>query len=194
MSFCVVGGDGLIGSALADHLLALGAETYITSRRKLSPDRPRISLDLTADDPFCAVPPIKTAFICAALTGFKRCEDDPALAFRTNVRGVYLVTKRFVMMGTRVILLSSSAIQNKPETVYGGTSALGEMLVLRQGYHLTAALRFGPVTRDDRKTYPDGAYDPVTIDAVIDAVLGMAERGDAGLHHLFRAGSMSHAA
>jgi len=77
----------------------------------------------------------------AALTGLKKCHDNPQLAFETNVYGTYNLLKN-CQQGTKIIFISSREVYGetlnsksketdttKPNNVYGITKLLAEQLV-----------------------------------------------------------------
>jgi UDP-glucose 4-epimerase len=78
----------------------------------------------------------------AALTGVKRCEDAPSLAFSVNVEGTYNLTMACVERGCRLIFSSSREVYGEtksgrtreeepliPNNIYGLTKMLGERIV-----------------------------------------------------------------
>jgi UDP-glucose 4-epimerase len=86
-------------------------------------------------------PPNATVHL-AALTGVKRCNDNPSLAFSTNVLGTYNVIAGCVACGCRLIFISSREVYGEtassrareddplvPNNVYGVTKMLAERLV-----------------------------------------------------------------
>ena len=77
----------------------------------------------------------------AALTGLKKCHDNPQLAFETNVYGTYNLLKN-CQSGTKIIFISSREVYGetinskskesdytKPNNVYGVTKMLAEQIV-----------------------------------------------------------------
>jgi len=76
-----------------------------------------------------------------ALTGLKKCHENPQLAFKTNVYGTYNLLKN-CQIGTKIIFISSREVYGetlnskskesdytKPNNVYGITKMLAEQLV-----------------------------------------------------------------
>jgi UDP-glucose 4-epimerase len=78
----------------------------------------------------------------AALTGLKKCHDDPALAFSTNVFGTYNVAIGCAAATAKLIFISSREVYGEsgvptpedappsPINTYGLTKLLGEHLIL----------------------------------------------------------------
>ncbi len=86
----------------------------------------------------------------AALTGIARCEQDPCLAFSTNVFGTYNVISACVACKAKLVFISSREVYGEtelrraaeddplfPNNIYGTTKFLGERLVT------WAACRYG---------------------------------------------------
>ena len=78
----------------------------------------------------------------AALTGIKRCNENPALAFSVNVLGTYNVIMGCVACGSKLVFVSSREVYGEtrsdrsreddppaPNNVYGVTKMLAEGLV-----------------------------------------------------------------
>jgi len=78
----------------------------------------------------------------AALTGVRRCNENPSLAFLINVLGTYSVIKACVVAKSKLIFISSREVYGEsmsdrtgesdplvPNNVYGVTKLLGERLV-----------------------------------------------------------------
>lgn len=79
----------------------------------------------------------------AALTGVRRCNDNPSLAFSVNVLGTYNVIMGCVACGCRLIFISSREVYGEtkssrtreddplvPNNIYGITKMLAERLVI----------------------------------------------------------------
>jgi len=78
----------------------------------------------------------------AALTGIRKCNENPSLAFMTNLLGTYNVVMECVANGSKLIFVSSREVYGDtattstredapliPNNVYGVTKMLGERLV-----------------------------------------------------------------
>jgi dTDP-4-dehydrorhamnose reductase len=155
----VIGADSRLGAALMGHLASHGARVSGTSRRRpLGPDR--IYLDLAeGNGDVSALPDADAAVFCAAVTGFSACRADPERARRVNVEAIETLTSHFAARGTRMLLLSTSAVfdggsphaaddrPRRPRTVYGRLKAEAEDIVLKRG--TGAVLRLTKVVSAD---------------------------------------------
>lgn len=158
----VVGGDGLIGGAVAARLRAGGGAVIATTRRSGAISGSDFRLDL-ADDPggWPELPEVDAAVLCAAVARLGECEADPAASRRVNVDGALALARRLADRGSYVLLLSSDKVfdgtrpartrgdARSPATEYGrqksaaeqGLLALGpECAVLRLSKVLSPAL------------------------------------------------------
>lgn len=145
MKALVVGGDGLIGRALAQALRAAGHSVAPTSRRGSSG---ALSLDLAGPLPD-TLPDCDVACFCAAMTGFAACRAAPELSERVNVSAPAVLARSLAARGARVILLSTSAVFDceaphmaperpyAPRGVYGAQKARAETAFLDLGPRAT---------------------------------------------------------
>jgi dTDP-4-dehydrorhamnose reductase len=108
----VVGGDGLVGSALAACLASRGRRVLATTRRTECVSAQRPLLDLGMPDAFEIPDGVYRACIVAATTNYGRCETDPD-AWRINVETIPRLAARLLEHGLRVSFLSTN-------TVFGG--------------------------------------------------------------------------
>jgi nucleoside-diphosphate-sugar epimerase len=87
----------------------------------------------------------------AALTGIKKCQDNPEVAFKVNVYGTFNVINACVKSGAKLVFISSREVYGDtlnnnsmeddpllPNNVYGVTKMIGEILVKQasQKYNL----------------------------------------------------------
>jgi dTDP-4-dehydrorhamnose reductase len=104
----VVGGDSLVGSAIQLHYRESGIPVEISSRR---PGTKGLLFDLRDPD---FVPLERTryefAFICAAVTDMRACQDEPMLTRRVNVDNTIELMRRLADRGTHLLFLSSSQV------------------------------------------------------------------------------------
>lgn len=111
MKAIVVGIDGLLGRALGEAIRASGGEVHGTSRRQDASANGVQHLDLA--DPHAgeaAMPPADVAFFCAAMARFADCRANPTIARQINVLTPAALAQRLAAQGTRVVLLSTSAV------------------------------------------------------------------------------------
>jgi dTDP-4-dehydrorhamnose reductase len=156
----VVGGDSLVGSALAARLRADGDDVLVTTRRR-DHDGDALFLDLESDSNQWQLPRnITVAFLCAGVTRIQACEKDPARSARINVAGIPALAQRLHAAGTFVIYLSTNQVFDgaashvKPEapysatTEYGRQKAAAEKKVRALGSSV-AVVRFTKIFSDD---------------------------------------------
>lgn len=82
-----------------------------------------------------ALPGPGVAVICSAVTGFERCEQNPAWSRAINVGATWAMADQLAHAGWRVVMLSSTAAE-KADSEYG-----------RQKRDLERAWVFGPILR-----------------------------------------------
>ncbi len=143
----IIGADGAIGQAAAEAFAARGDVVVGTTRRRQSPGAgSRIQLDLAADDLENArLPPVDVAIICAAISRFADCREQPELARRVDVTAPQILGRRLTAAGCRVVLLSTSAVLDgltphakaaavpAPSSAYGRLKAEAETAILTLG-------------------------------------------------------------
>ncbi len=115
LSALVVGGDGLIGRALTLQLAASGWMVVSTTRRTTAAPS-QVNFDLaqgvsTLSGPGNAVPAGGlVVFICAAVTGFAQCANDPEGSRYINVNRTVELGSYFMQQGALVVYLSSNSV------------------------------------------------------------------------------------
>ncbi len=220
MNVLLVGGDALIGGALASALNARGDRVVRTTRRTLpTPDDGWMALDLLAPLP-SHLPACEVAFFCAAVAGFKACRNAPQLSAQVNVSAPSALAARLVANGARVVLLSTSAVLDcaeprmradrpyAPRGVYGAQKAAAERAFLSLGA-AASVLRLAKVlTRDDPRILEwtsalregravDAFYDhrisPLTLDDAVAALVALADAAASGLYQASAADDLSYA-
>lgn len=128
------------------------------------------------------LPKARITFFCTGINGFKPCEADPAEARRINVTLLGLAAERVREMGSDVVLLSSSAAETHPDTVYGTCKRDAEKIFLRLG---GACFRFGPVAFPGRNVYPNEVYSPINLPTLTGLLAQCFEHWEPGLHHIY---------
>lgn len=133
MRALIVGGDGLIGSAIYEELTAREIEAIRTSRRGTPGSW---GFDLLSD-PRARLPQTEVAFICTGINGFVECEGN-ATSWRVNVDGVLAVAKTLMRAGSFVLYPSSNAIETldcayarQRALVEIGLQAMGDPVIVR---------------------------------------------------------------
>jgi dTDP-4-dehydrorhamnose reductase len=104
----IIGVDGLVGSALRTLCSQAGIAVTTTSRRSCAS---AVHLDLRDPD-LAALPDIRygVAFLCAAVTDMRACQEDPDGSRQINVSNTLEVLRRLAERGTRSVFLSSSQV------------------------------------------------------------------------------------
>jgi dTDP-4-dehydrorhamnose reductase len=138
----VVGGDSLVGSAIQQYCRASGVAVEISSRR---PGTRGLPFDLRAPD-FAPLERTRYefAFICAAITDMRACQDEPALTRQVNVDNTIELMRRLADRGTHLLFLSSSQVfdgesaappedaPTGPKNEYGAQKLAVEQAIARQ--------------------------------------------------------------
>ena len=107
----IVGGDSLIGSALASYLSRTGHKVIASTRHKDISAKNRIYLDLKESSDRWALPGKQdTAVLCAGITDVADCERKPEETARVNVEATCILADKLVKAGTRIIFLSSNQV------------------------------------------------------------------------------------
>ena len=211
MRALVIGGDSGIGTALASALASRGDIVCSTTRRVVSAKRHATHLDLTSPDvDSVRLPEADVAFFCAAVTGFSACRTNEPLARQVNVTAPTVLARRLVAVGTRVVLLSTSAIFDwlsphvqascppSPITVYGKLKAEAETafsafgsaaFVLRLTKVLTPGDSLFNKWIDDLNQKREviafsDHHMPVTLNDVVSALLAISKSSESGVFQI----------
>lgn len=218
----VIGGDGLIGSRLARCDEAAGPRVIPTTRRGAG--RTAMQVDLATGD-YDAVVEVRPAvvFLCAALTGMKACEDEPALARRINVTAPVDLATRLMREGAFVIFLSSNTVFDgntphpeehsplSPANAYGRQKAEAEQALrsIPGAERQLAVVRLSKVLVHDAgvpaqfrrrlesgetcEAFDDLLMSPVSAPFVVTGLREIARRAAPGIFHLAGASVLSYA-
>jgi len=135
----IVGGDSLIGSALAERLRAQGRPVLATTRRPERVGGERLFLDLAADPlAWESDRPIGTVYLCAGVTRLEDCRSDPQGSARINVAAASALAARLAGEGAFIVFLSTNQVFDgsepcpssgrppAPRTEYGRQKAAAE--------------------------------------------------------------------
>jgi dTDP-4-dehydrorhamnose reductase len=107
----IVGGTGMIGSALAEALSHSQREFWITGRSVIpASDRRAIRLDLNSCDGFRFPANPSVAFLCAARANIWECEQHARSSREVNVVGTLKLSRKLLAKGTFVVFLSTNAV------------------------------------------------------------------------------------
>lgn len=211
MRVLVVGADGYIGNAVASHLYNINYDVIGTTRRQVKRDTsyPTIFLDLSKDIPDFS--DFDVAVICAAISSFRECEENPKLAWRINVDAPCEIAKKLKPRTGRLIYLSTSAVfdcqsphrredeEAKPISAYGCVKAAGEQALIACGERHTV-LRMTKVlspgegifslwvnqlkSGKDIEAISDHFFCPISIEDVISAISALLSTPLHGVVHI----------
>jgi dTDP-4-dehydrorhamnose reductase len=214
----IIGVDGLVGSALRTLCSQAGIAITATSRRRCAA---AVHLDLRDPD-LAALPDIRhdVAFMCAAVTDMRACQEDPKGSRKVNVTNTLKVLRRLAERGTRSVFLSSSQVFDGetpepdeerptcPKNEYGAQKVAVERAIAEEELpvavlRVTKVLAEHPVglfkgwfedLRQGRPIEPatNIALSPVTVSDVALAVARLGFEGRAGIWHLGSRDSVSY--
>lgn len=165
MTALVIGGDGLVGSALSQR------EGMIATTRRPNDVR-RPFLDLSEVKHLGSmffenlVGPVDTVFLVAAITKVVLCEADPEVAWQINADAPVEIALQAKKLGKHVVFLSSDAVAKAPNLVYSRTKAHVESFILASGA--------GTVVRCER-------IDPAKVKNLVDLLVGVGETRETKL-------------
>ncbi len=108
----IIGIDSAIGRGLAEALVGRGDTVFGTTRRSAEAcGEHRFLLDLEAPEAVrAALPATDITVFCAAKSRFADCRAAPDVARRVNVEVPLTLARRLVGQGSRVLVLSTSAV------------------------------------------------------------------------------------
>ena len=199
----VVGADGLIGRALADHLVSAGKQVIETTRRRDRATKKRVFLDISRDISRWSPPrDISVAYICAGVSSLEECRKYPIKSVIVNVNNTVELSKILVKRGIFVIFLSTNLVYNGsvpfrkadepvcPLTEYGRLKANAERQLLSLGKSISV-VRFTKVLgatiplfegwakalKNDEAIHPfsDMVIAPVSIALAVDVLCRVGE-------------------
>src|SRR5262249_62145607 len=149
------------------------------------------------------LPETDAAVVCAAMARFEECHSQPELAYRVNVEAPVAIANQLVPRGTRVLLLSTSAVFDcyeplrkadsirAPRSVYGEIKKETESRLLDNGQG-TVVLRLTKVLNPDAgilkdwiddlaagqeiRAFEDHRFCPVPLSAAVDLIAAIIGR------------------
>lgn len=161
----VVGADGLIGRALADHLVLAGRQVVETTRRVDIIGERRTFLDLSEDisnwTPPCR---ISIAYICAGVSSIEHCQKYASQSENVNVHNTFELAKVLVKSGSFVVFPSTNLVYDGsvpfrkandpvcPLTEYGRQKAEAEGRLLALG-NLISIVRFTKILTPETQLF-----------------------------------------
>lgn len=220
-AWLVVGGDGLIGRALARRLDGEGRTVLATTRRHGCAAARRPHLEL-AQDPSAWTPPqpVSVAFLLAAAANQLSCCADPAASRRINVDHTVALARRLVELGAFVVFTSTNLVFDgeearyqtcaapHPTSEYGRQKAEAEQALLALVPRV-AVVRLTKVLAAEMpligrwveslkagqpvEAFTDLICAPMPVDFVAEALARIGAQGKGGLFHLSGADEVSYA-
>ena len=210
----IVGGDGVIGSALFSCLdKTIGGVTVSTRRRDRVSSGKRY-LDLASErQDWGLSKPAGTIVICAGITSLEQCELDKNLSRKVNVEAAVEIAEWGMRNGSHVIYLSTNQVFDGsspyPETdspacavsEYGrqkaeaerrilSLSGKGEVCILRltkvlhEKYNLFVNWARKLVNNEPISAFNDMSLSPIPLASVITTILVLAQNRAKGIWHL----------
>lgn len=211
--YLVIGGDGLIGSALVQFLKRAKESFIYTSRRKPSMRTDCLYLDLTKEQfNLNEIDCVDVAIFCASITKVDVCEKYRITSKLVNVENMFKLARILADKGAHIIYLSSNAVFDgskeypshedpiSPITEYGRQKAEAENLLINNYPFSVAILRLTKVLGLSNSLFDDWVlslrkgnvihpfYDmyiaPIPVSFVISVIRLVADRGIKGILHL----------
>lgn len=216
MRAIVVGIDSLVGRALGEALSARGDTVYGTTRRSAEASAGTAwFLDLAAHTAAVDLPRVDVAYICAAVTSLADCRASPDRARLVNLRAPAQLAARWTR---RTIFLSTNAVfdcqaplmgadrPRRPTTLYGKLKAEAEDAVLASSGTVVRLTKIfvpempllrrwhGALAQGDAiEAAADHRVAPILLGHLIDALLGIADKGEGGIYQVSASGDVSYA-
>jgi dTDP-4-dehydrorhamnose reductase len=208
--FCIIGGDGVLGSALVHDLRRSGVDVICSTRKKPIDAQRAFYLDL-ADPRLPSLPKIDVVILAAAVSRPADCRSDPGNTWRINVEAQASIGEQALARGAFVIFPSSTLVfdgsralpnpedPRSPCTEYGKQKAAAESALLRHGDGV-AVVRLGKVIsrhsslfenwrRDLLQGQPVYAFDdlvmaPIAIGKTVAGIETLGRKRASGIWHL----------
>lgn len=215
----IVGGDSAIGKALAGYWNVIKVPYCSSTRRPdfVSADRPYVNLATKEWENLKSVR-YDSALFCAAESKIAKCEAYPDETRQVNVEATYSLASQLNMLGSHVLLLSSTKVLDgdlqlrrgngllSPKTEYGRQKAEAEAKILK--LQKSAVLRISKVIypelpllkgwdvalRSGRSIFPfyDMYLDPVYLSDVVLKIHQIIVDRSTGIFHLSSRQKMSY--
>jgi len=211
MRTLVIGGDSLIGRALAGHLRDTGHDVTVTTRRRETASAGRVPVDLETGDWSALRDSFDAAYLVAAIARLADCAHDPERAERINVRQTVELARWLGVRGSRIIFLSTNQVFDGtrtlrraeepvcPVTVYGRQKARAETAILDTCAD-AAVLRMTKVLGDETPLFQDWTRSlttgrpiapfadmplaPVHVSLVADSLVRIGESSGRGIYQI----------
>lgn len=153
----IIGGDGLVGSALRREMLRRKVPWVATSRRAGSP--PGVFLDLLNFDEFDLAVQGSHVYLVAAVSGFRACEADPGSSWRVNVDAPIFLADYYRQRSAKIVFISSEAVESCGGTALGRQKAAAEAYMRTAGVVIIRPTKITPGRVDSFASFVvDAAY------------------------------------
>ena len=207
--FLVVGGDGLVGRAVADYFDCAGHSVFVTSRRNNQGSVNCMALDLARCAAFTYQP--STVLLCASITNIALVEKARDDTRKINVDAITGLARNLHANGSHIIYISSvgvfgdsselmnTATQPFPANVYGQQKVDAERQLLSLGDRV-AVVRptkivswSNPIIREwmqrlrmgiEINPLSDFLFCPVSLKFLAHSLAGLALLRPSGVFHL----------
>ncbi len=214
-----MGADGVLGSALREHLASLGDEVVGTTRRKENVDNHNLYLDLQRPPESWVLPPnVDAAILCAGVTRLQACRTHPEASIGINVGATAALARKLVSSGAYVIFPSTNLVFNgqrpavppdaepDPRTEYGRQKVAAERLLLSLDRTLCLRITkiltrhnplFGDWVRSLRANQPifpfsDKVDAPVPLSYVVQMISSILRHRPAGIMQISGTSDLSY--
>ena len=215
----VVGGDGVLGSALLNEQRHRGQPALATTRRRERNGENVIHLDLQDSVERWVPPAVDVAVLCAGITSIDVCARDPVGSRHVNVTQTVKLAETLMNAGCFVVYISTNFVFNGnrhaplgddlvcPQTEYGRQRAEVESVLSRRA-NRSAIVRLTKVFHRDLnivqtwthalnagkeiEAYSDYVCSPLPLNLVVPAIERIAEGGLSGIWQLSALGDISY--
>ena len=106
--FLVVGGDGLVGRAVANYLDCAGYSVFVTSSRNAQSSVNCVAMDLLKCDAFTFQP--STVLLCASITNIAHVEKARDETRKINFDAITGLARNLHANGSHIIYISSGGV------------------------------------------------------------------------------------
>lgn len=140
MKALVIGGDGMVGSALVGLLRERNCAVVATTRRRDIPED-RVFMDLA--QPVHDLLPCEVVYIVAAVNGFEPCQGNSE-AYRVNVDAPTEIARLAALRAVFPVFISSDCVEWCGATDYARHKAMAEIAVRLVGGAVVRPCRIEP--------------------------------------------------
>lgn len=142
----IIGGDGMVGTALCRALLERGRPFTATSRRRPLPPG-RSFLDL-AEPKVCQGLRADVLYLVAAVSRVCECEAGP-LTYQVNARAPILLARHYLAYGSFVVFISTDLVERASHLAYARQKERVEIYLEDKNAAVISAARIAPERADE---------------------------------------------